>query len=76
MMTSAISWGTMFPIREYTTLDEATMFRELSEVEMEAFKQWARDNFEKGKEASPIWHPVVRAEWARLEQEQEQEQVS
>ena len=41
-------------------------FRTLSPEEEEEFRQWARDNFDSGKEANPLWHPVVRDEWAKL----------
>lgn len=42
-------------------------FRDLPEPEEEDFRQWARENFTPGKPASPLWHPVIREEWARLE---------
>ena len=45
------------------------LFRTLPEEEAESFRQWARDNFKPGTEASELWHPIVRAEWARLEAE-------
>ncbi len=44
-------------------------WRKLSAAEEEAFRQWARDNWEPGKTASEAWHPVTRQEWARLDNE-------
>jgi len=42
-------------------------FLKLDKKEEEEFRQWARDNFVKGKPASAAWHPVVRDEWNKLE---------
>lgn len=44
-------------------------YRKLSTEEEEAFRRWARDNWAPGKECSPVYHPVVREEWARLDNE-------
>ena len=44
-------------------------FRELTPDEEEQFRQWARENFDPGTPASPLWHPVVRDEWAKLANE-------
>lgn len=38
------------------------MFRELNEREIEEFRQWARQNYQRGALISSVWHPVVQAE--------------
>jgi hypothetical protein len=48
---------------------ENSLFRVLDASEASEFIQWARDNFVPGMEINPVWHPVVRAELARLESE-------
>jgi hypothetical protein len=40
------------------------MFKELTASEEVRFRDWARTNFD-GSEANPLWHPVVRDEWAK-----------
>jgi hypothetical protein len=42
------------------------MFRELNAEEEQSFRQWARDNFKPKTPANPVWHPVIRDEWAKL----------
>jgi hypothetical protein len=42
--------------------DEPVQFRELDENEVAAFKKWARDNYVRGDQIDPLWHPAVRAE--------------
>jgi hypothetical protein len=37
-------------------------FRELSENEMQIFKEWARENYKVGSEINTVWHPVVQEE--------------
>ena len=44
-------------------------FRILDDSERDEFIQWARDNFKPNEKPSPVWHPVVRGEWARLQEE-------
>jgi hypothetical protein len=46
------------------------MFIDLTETEVEEFKQWARDNYTPNKECSPVWHPVVVTEWQLIKKEQ------
>lgn len=41
-------------------------FRTLDADEEETFRQWARDNWKRGDEVNPLWHPVVRDEIAKL----------
>lgn len=43
-----------------------SFFRQLTPSEEADFRQWARDNFDKNKEADPCWHPCVRDEWQKL----------
>lgn len=45
------------------------LFRDLSTEEEVTFRQWARENYSADTEVSPLWHPVVRDEWARIERE-------
>lgn len=45
-------------------------FRELSDQEAAEFRQWARDNYTRGSEINPLWHPVVRDECAEMNFEQ------
>ena len=52
-----------------TTVMPDEFFRELTPAQTEEFKQWARDNYEPGSPISAIWHPVVRAECARINEE-------
>lgn len=47
------------------------LFRHLDPAEEETFRQWARDHFDPKVEPEPIWHPVVRDEWAKLAREQQ-----
>lgn len=42
-------------------------YRKLGPEEEEKFRQWARDNWAFGKECPSFWHPVVREEWAKLD---------
>jgi|TARA_R110000824_G_scaffold120382_5_gene275698 tRNA U55 pseudouridine synthase TruB len=45
---------------------ERNLYRELSEKEVETFRQWANDNYEAGEGVNPVWHPVVREECAKI----------
>jgi len=44
------------------------IFRRLNAEEEQTFRQWARDHFVSGKEPDPMWHPVVRDEWTKLQE--------
>ena len=44
-----------------------SLFRKLTPAEIEAFEAWARENWKPDTPVNPLWHPVVRAEWARLD---------
>jgi hypothetical protein len=46
------------------------MFRVLSEEEKVSFRQWARENYKPGDAISSIWHPVVREECEKMNNEQ------
>lgn len=44
-------------------------FRDLSAQEETEFRQWARDNYTPGAQVNNLWHPVVRDECAKINQE-------
>ena len=46
-----------------------SFFRKLNEQEVEEFKAWARSNFHPGDKIQDTWHPVVRAECHKMEEE-------
>lgn len=48
-------------------------FRKLSPGDEKVFREWAREHFEPGGEANPVWHPVVRDEWEKLQKKWEEE---
>lgn len=45
------------------------MFRQLTQLEKEKFKQWARMNYIPHTEINEVWHPVVQAECRRINEE-------
>jgi len=45
-------------------------FRNLSEEDEGEFRQWARDNYNAGGEVSGLWHPVIRDECRRIDEEE------
>lgn len=47
------------------------MFRELSEQEIIEYKAWARKNYVPFNPIKGIWHPVVQAECAKMNEEAE-----
>lgn len=46
------------------------LFRELSPAEERVFRSWARDHYEPGSPVSELWHPVVRDECRKINEEQ------
>lgn len=46
-----------------------SFFRSLDDQEVNEFKQWARDNHKPGDTIQGIWHPVIREECQRIDQE-------
>lgn len=58
------------PERYRSTLPDA-FFRKLAAEEEKEFRRWARDNFKAGGKVDPCWHPVVRDECRRIDQESE-----
>jgi hypothetical protein len=46
-----------------------TIFRALDETEEKKFRQWARDNFKPMSKIDTLWHPVVQAECAKMNEE-------
>lgn len=47
------------------------MFRDLNLEEEKEFRQWARENYKPGDEINSVWHPVVRDECEKINQENE-----
>jgi hypothetical protein len=45
------------------------MFRELTPEEVVEFKDWARQNYEPLTEIKGVWHPVIQAECALMNDE-------
>ena len=45
------------------------MFKQLNASEELSFRNWARENFSLTQEVNPMWHPVVRDEWAKLREQ-------
>jgi len=50
-----------------------SMFRTLSPEDEAGFRQWARDNHTPYTAPNPVWHPVVRDEWRKLDEQAEDE---
>lgn len=48
------------------------LFRQLNEEEQKEFRAWAHEHFEVGRVPNPLWHPIVREEWAILQEKAEQ----
>ena len=46
-------------------------FRELTNEEDERFREWAREHWRPNTEPNPLWHPVVRDEWSKIEAKEE-----
>jgi len=46
-------------ISENRKYEIAGMFKILSNNEVEEFKLWAQNNYEKGTKINPAWHPVI-----------------
>jgi hypothetical protein len=51
-------------------------FIALSPEREKVFRQYAHDHFDPNTEPSGLWHPVVRDEWAKLQQKWEEEHGS
>ena len=52
------------------------LFRKLSREEEDEYKDWAWDHWEPGKPARSVWHPVILAEWQRLQDEHDEARQS
>ncbi len=48
---------------------ESPMFRNMTDEEEESFRQWVRCNYVKGQEVKNVWHPVVRDECRKVNEE-------
>ena len=44
------------------------LWKRLNRTEADEFRQWARDNFQPDTRPNATWHPVVREEWAKLQE--------
>lgn len=49
-----------------TPMPDLPMFRTLGQTEEEAFRLWARDNYQPLQPISGIWHPIVQDECAKI----------
>ena len=49
-----------------------SFFKTLTKEEEIPFRQWARENYNPGNEVKSIWHPSVRDECLRMNQEAEE----
>jgi hypothetical protein len=45
------------------------MFRQLDDEEEQEFRQWARQNWTPDQEIDEIWHPVIRDECRKMQEE-------
>ena len=45
------------------------LFRVLDESEEKTFRAWARENHKPGDAVNRMWHPVVRDECQRMDEE-------
>jgi hypothetical protein len=48
---------------------ENSIFRDLSKEEEKEFRNWARENYTPGEEIKRFWHPVVRDECIKINEE-------
>ena len=46
-----------------------SLFKELTPEEEEAYKMWARENFDPFSDIGVVWHPVVKAECEQINRE-------
>jgi hypothetical protein len=50
-------------------VSEHIMFRELSAEEELEFRAWAREHHRPGDPVTEVWHPVVRDECRKIDEE-------
>lgn len=50
-------------------LEQAGVFRELSPLDEEQFREWARENYIPQEPIPPFWHPVIRDECEKINKE-------
>lgn len=50
------------------------MWKQLTAVEEQDFRQWARDNYKLADPISGVWHPVVQDECAKINAEHTKEE--
>lgn len=46
-----------------------SFFKRLSDAEEKSYRQWARENYVPGEVIDSVWHPVVRDECRRINDE-------
>lgn len=74
------TWREEYKLVGYVDLDEryptarepallSDLFRRLDSKEEREFRQWARENWKPGMEISSLWHPVVRDEIRKMQEE-------
>lgn len=49
--------------------NEINLWRDLSPEEEKEYRQWARDNYRPASEIKGVWHPVVRDECKKMNNE-------
>jgi hypothetical protein len=54
---------------------ENSFFRKLSKTEEQAFRAWARENYGIAEPISEVWHPVIRDECRKINEEWQQKTV-
>jgi hypothetical protein len=71
-------WVSVFELIGYRDLDDVPgrppkpltdIFRELDAAEEAEFRKWARDNWKPGMPISDVWHPAVRDEIRKMQEE-------
>jgi hypothetical protein len=51
------------------TVYKMELFRNLSESEIQDFRNWARDNYKPLSEIKGVWHPIVQDECVKMNEE-------
>jgi hypothetical protein len=50
-------------------LSDLPIWKRLTDAEFKLYKKWARDNYQIGSKIPEVWHPVVRAECVKMNDE-------
>lgn len=51
------------------------LFKSLDDEQEKVFRQWARDNFKPDDKIDSAWHPVIRDECLKIQDELTKEEV-